>query len=135
MALSTQKNNVVTVQFLKWTNLYLKEKPFQMFVGINLNAKGQCYSNLQFEERSITVENIRGYEESFELDKHGFIVRRFPKGALCLLDPIISKENVVSNYFPAVDKLLRTEVEGVDRTFLLDWRVICLFYAAGSALL
>ncbi|TEY29811.1 hypothetical protein BOTCAL_0918g00040 [Botryotinia calthae] len=114
-------NEIATVQFLKWTDLYIHEKPFQMFLEINAESNEQRTSNLQFEEKSIAVENIRGYEHLFELDKHGFIIRPFPSAPSCLRD--INRETVVSSYFPAVDELLRQELEDVDRTFLLDWRV------------
>ncbi|TGO21807.1 hypothetical protein BPAE_0199g00010 [Botrytis paeoniae] len=114
-------NEIATVQFLKWTDLYTHEKPFQMFLEINAESNEQRTSNLQFEEKSIAVENIRGYEHLFELDKHGFIIRPFPSAPSCLRD--VNRETVVSSYFPAVDELLRQELEGVDRTFLLDWRV------------
>jgi len=121
-SLPKKDNEIASVQFLKWTDLYLTEKPFQFF-EIDTDCKDQRNSNLQFEEKFVAIENIRGHESSFELDRHGFIVRQFPKGASCLQASIISKENVVSRYFPAVDQLLRDEVEGVDQTFLLDWRV------------
>jgi len=122
-SLSKGNNEIASVQFLKWTDLYLTEKPFQLFFEIDTDCKDQRLSNLQFEEKVVAIENIRGYESSFELDSHGFIVRQFSKGASSLQGSIISKENVVSRYFPAVDQLLRKEVQGVDRTFLLDWRV------------
>lgn len=120
---SQDDQELAKVQFLKWTDLYLTEKPFQMFLEIPPDVEDQRKTNLVFEDRDIIVKNIRGHEEDFELDKHGFSVRKFSKGAVCLAERTLDENTVRSFYFPAVDEFLKDEVDGVDRTFLLDWRV------------
>ena len=109
-----------TVQYMKWTDLYLKEKPFQMFLDLPPDAADQRKTNVVFEPKEIVVQNIRGREADLDLDHQGFIVRRLTEiPDLKDLDTTI----VESVYLPAMEKLLRAEVEGVDRVFFFDWRV------------
>ncbi|KUJ19901.1 putative 7 alpha-cephem-methoxylase [Mollisia scopiformis] len=112
------------IQFLKWTDLYLSEKPFQLFLDydIPVDLQDQRTTNLNFEDKRVFVENMRGREKLFELDKHGFLVRDFAV-PVPLQGQIIDEDTVMSTYVPAAEKLLRTEVIGVDRLFLLDRRV------------
>ncbi|KAM3071209.1 hypothetical protein ACMFMG_008800 [Clarireedia jacksonii] len=111
------------VQFLQWTDLYLTEKPFQLFLDIDPDAADQRKTNLVFEEKDIKVTNLRGQEDLFSLDQNGFIVRKFPEAAACFENTIPDESLVEKKYFPAVENLLRKEVGGIDRFFLLDWRV------------
>ncbi|MCJ1361286.1 hypothetical protein MMC16_000384 [Acarospora aff. strigata] len=109
-----------TVQYMKWTDLYLKEKPFQMFLDLPPDAADQRKTNVVFEPKEIVVQNIRGREADLDLDHQGFIVRRLTEiPDLKDLDTTI----VESVYLPAMEKLLRAEVEGVDRVFFFDWRL------------
>jgi hypothetical protein len=111
------------VQFLQWTDLYLTEKPFQLFLDIDPNAADQRKTNLVFEEKDIRVTNLRSQEHLFSLDQNGFIVRKFPEAASCFQETPPDANIVETKYFPAVERLLRKEVDGIDRLFLLDWRV------------
>ncbi|PQE06497.1 hypothetical protein CJF32_00002342 [Rutstroemia sp. NJR-2017a WRK4] len=111
------------VQFLQWTDLYLTEKPFQLFLDIDPNAADQRKTNLVFEEKDIHVTSLRGQEHLFSLDQNGFIVRKFSEAASCFQETPPDEDLVETKYFPAVERLLRKEVDGIDRVFLLDWRV------------
>jgi hypothetical protein len=116
-------HEIGSVQFLQWTDLYLTEKPFQLFLDIDPNAVDQRKTNLVFEEKDIRVTNLRGQEHLFSLDQNGFIVRKFPEAASCFQEAPPDENLIGANYFPAVERLLRKEVDGIDRLFLLDWRV------------
>lgn len=127
MGISLHNKELAKVQFLKWIDLYLTEKPFQIFFEIPYEIEDQRQTNLVFKEKDIAIQNIRGREEQSQLDKHGFIIRRFSKGAACLASGKLDENTVQFSYFPAVQELLKTEVEDVDRAFLLDRRVRKLF--------
>lgn len=111
------------VHFLQWTDLYLTEKPFQLFLDIDSDAADQRKTNLVFEKKDIKVTNLRGHEGLFSLDQNGFIVRKFSEAASCFQETAPDEYIVKTQYFPAVENLLRQEVDGIDRVFLLDWRV------------
>ena len=122
MEILQDDQELAKVQFLKWTDLYLTEKPFQMFLEIPSEVEDQRKTNLVFEHKDVVIKNIRGREDNFQLDKHGFIVRKFSKGAELPAGQKLDVQTVESFYFPAIEELLRKEVDGVDRIFLLDWR-------------
>jgi len=120
--LQQEDQELATIQYLKWIDLYRTEKPFQIFMDIPPEVQDQRSTNLSFEPKQVPVQNIRGFEGKFELDKHGFIVRSLGNGAACLSDRKLDVKLIESKYFPAIEELLRKEVEGVDQVHLLDWR-------------
>lgn len=63
---------VGTFKYIKWLDLYKKEKPFQIFIDIPKTAPDQRFTNLSYEEREETFRDVRGQEESFTLNDHGF---------------------------------------------------------------
>lgn len=82
-------------------------------------AQDQRKTNLDWEERTIQVENIRDVPTTFQLDTHGFCSRPLP-GFTELSD----EDTVISKYIPAVKKMLQTELQDVGTVFVFDWRVI-----------
>lgn len=118
-------DEVITFQYIVWQDLYLKEKPFQLFLDIPSDAPDQRKTNIEFEHKEVVVQDIRANEETFSLDSHGFMVRR--SGTLSSLVDMTTT-SVESIYLPAVEEFLRAEVEGVDRVFFFDWRVGSLLH-------
>lgn len=111
------------IQYLKWTDEYLTEGPFEKYV-IGEQPTDERTTNLAFEEKDILIKDIRGHEKDFSLDNNGFIVRNFSKGAATLAEhPQLGDTAIINSYLPLVDELLKAEVEGVDRVFPFDWRV------------
>lgn len=102
--------------YFKWSDLYLTEKPYVMFVDA---PEGFPTTNYESEQgpREI-VKNIRGYEGKFSLDSHGFAIRNH------VLNMSATDEDTVQKiYLPSFEKLLKDEV-GRDCTVLwFDWRV------------
>jgi hypothetical protein len=119
---SVLKDEHATVQFLKWSDLYLTEKPFQMFLDpsqMSSDAKNKRTVNLSFEEKTLFIRDIRGRQETFDLDKNGFTIAKFEEGASCLRDQEITQELVDTKLSAAVERLLRDNVREVDRIKLL----------------
>lgn len=118
MSPQTSQDVQASVQFLTWQDMYNREKPFNLFFDISPDAKDQRKTNLVFEDVDIQINDMRGSEESFDLDTHGFMVTQLPPFAIRL-------ENgpVEEFYLPAVEKLVKEKVEGADRVLIYDWRV------------
>lgn len=112
-------------QYLKWTDKYLSEPPFEKYsIGEKISDAPTDGTNLHFEEEDILVKDIRGHEQDFSLDNNGFIVRDFSKAATALAaQKELGDATIQKVYLPLVDELLKAEVEGVDRVFPFDWRV------------
>lgn len=118
--IESKDTEISSLQFIKWTDLYKTEKPYQIFIDLPPDAPR---TNVDFEVKDVVFRDIRGDEEAFDLDNNGFIMRTFEevKG----LDEAPSTEFIQNVYLPAVKELLKREVEGADRVEIFDWRV-CL---------
>jgi len=115
---------VAKLQFLKWTDSYLKETPFETYLVDSSVPGNKPETNLTFEEKNVPVNDIRNHERDFELDKHGFMIRNFSKGAaLCSVDQKLNDMAVRKLYYPAVEDFLKSQVDGVDKVYPFDWRV------------
>ena len=108
-----------TVRYLKWLDLYNKERPFQVFIEIPKDASDQRTTNLEWEQRLEKFHDVRGREDSFTLDGNGFMYLHAPTE----FHDFGSPEAVEAQYLPEIDDLLRSTVDGIDRIFFFDWRV------------
>jgi hypothetical protein len=113
-----QNTEISSLQFIKWTDLYKTEKPYQIFIDLPPNARR---TNVAFENRDVLFRDIRGNEAAFDLDTHGFIMRNV--GEVKGLDGELGTAYMEQVYLPAVEELLKREVEGADRVRIFDWRV------------
>jgi hypothetical protein len=118
-------NEKADIQFLKWQPLYESEKPFQLFLDIPPEAPDERRTNLVFETRTVPIRNIRGEESRFSLDNNGFVYRKFEG-----FKNLDSKDEVLNEYLPAVQRLLEREVEGAHKVLIFDWRVSVLVIGA-----
>ncbi|KAK1835679.1 hypothetical protein QBC39DRAFT_388621 [Podospora conica] len=107
--------------YLKKLPLYAKEKPFQLFVPVAADAADTRSTNLEFESKEQTFEDIRGREADFSLDSHGFRTGVYPTGLDS--DMFGDREVVESRYFDEVREILRDVEGGYDEVFLFDWRL------------
>lgn len=96
---------------IRWIDLYYKEKPFQIFLNIPADAEDRRATNLEWEPLPRTIHDIRGNEESFSLDEHGFMFRRYPSA----VSPSVfaDRQAVEEKYLPEVEQLIRNEVDGI----------------------
>lgn len=72
-----------------------------------------------FEKHHVEVTDIRGAQEQFSIDTHGFMVVNQKTAVANFSDPQLVKEQ----YLPEVEALLRSALDGVDRCFVFNWRV------------
>lgn len=112
-------------EYLRWTPLYEKQKPYEVFLPLaKFGDKKETVprSNLAFETRSTTVQDVRGREASYRLDEHGF---QFAKHATAVSN-LCDADAVDREYVPEMQAFLADTVlagEGPVRTFCFDVRV------------
>lgn len=109
------------VLYLKKLPLYTKEKPFQLFVPVAADAVDKRSDNLEFEAKEQTFVDIRGREDDFALDTHGFQTGLYPTRLDS--DMFGDRETVETRYFDEVREILKNVEGGYDEVFLFDWRV------------
>jgi hypothetical protein len=112
------KSESASTHFIKWDELYEKEKPFQVFLEDDIDQFGTRNTNLAWEERNITVEDFRGNPSYYDIDNHGFTSRKLPGYSDISNTLLIEKE-----YIPAVRRLLYEEIADAGTVFIFDWRV------------
>jgi hypothetical protein len=113
-----QHTETSSLQFIKWTDLYETEKPYQIFIDLPPTTPR---TNVDFEVKDVLFRDIRGSETEFDIDEHGFMMcttKNFED-----LDGNPSTDRIEKVYLPEVEELLKREVKGVDRLKIFDWRV------------
>lgn len=109
----------IDLMFLQWQRLYEIEKPFQIFINIPEDAQDQRDTNLVFGKVECMIQDIRDAAHEPSLDETGFIYRRHTTK----LNDFTNRTIVDQDYLPEVERLLRCELDDVDRVFFFDWRV------------
>jgi hypothetical protein len=107
-----------SIKFLKWQELYERERPFQILMDIPPEVEDQRHTNLVFEEMPVQVTDMREFKDELMLDTNGFMVSRLPG-----FDHIPSPEVVEKEYIPAIKELVRKELPGADEIVVYNWRV------------
>ncbi len=111
MALAGRLDAETTLRFLRWRELYAKEKPFQIFADIPEDAEDKRMSNCEWEDKPKFVKDVRGSEARYNLDSNGFM---FARQATHVTD-FTRREVIESDYLPEVEGLLKERVEGTDK--------------------
>ncbi|MCS3451230.1 MULTISPECIES: CmcJ/NvfI family oxidoreductase [Bradyrhizobium] len=70
------------------------------------------------DEREVSIEDARGREAEFSLDRNGFALAKAPTAVASFYDP----EEIKRVYYPEVEQLLRSTV-GASRVFIFDHNV------------
>ena len=107
------------LKFLKWQELYEIEKPFQVFINIPSHVKDRRTTNLVFEDVQVNIRDVRYLPNSFDLNQHGFTYIKHTTNVQCFTD----RAAVEEQYLPEIEKLIRSNLEDVDRVHFFDWRV------------
>ncbi|KAH8745973.1 hypothetical protein BGZ57DRAFT_936062 [Hyaloscypha finlandica] len=116
------RDQSIALRYIKWNEIYAHGvKPFQMYSNLPEDQKGLPESNVCFEEGTpCLVRNLRGMEDHFDIDKHGFSFAR--------VDPVSfmdwkSAPNVVQDYYPQVVALLKRHILAADHVHIFQHRV------------
>jgi len=114
-------NVSASLQYLMRLELYEEEKPFQLFVEIPKDAPDQRRNNLEFEEKTHVIHDIRDNVSLYTLDDNGFMIRPF--STALSFDSFTDRLAIERTYLPEVEQLIRKEVVDVERVFFFDWRI------------
>jgi hypothetical protein len=122
LAIPPKPHNVKTqFDYLVWSDLYERERPFQTFLEVRKDARDQRRHNLAFAQGGEQiVQDVRGQESNFTLDIQGFTFKKH-RSAL-QPSPFNDKTNIENVYIPECVELLKEELDGADEIFIFDWR-------------
>jgi hypothetical protein len=110
-----------TVEFLKRLPLYDREKPFRVYYEIPKSSADRRRTNLEFEKREVSFQDIRCNVADYTLDDQGFAVRNFTSA---IPEEDFSDRTLVEQKFlPQVEQLLRSEIPGITALYIFDWRL------------
>jgi hypothetical protein len=111
-------DNVVSPQTLTTTLYYLErgdEKP--AYYRIDPPPGAQKW-NAKNDPREVTIEDARGRESEFTLDRNGFALVKAPTTVRNFYDP----DEIKRVYYPEVEQLLKDKL-GCSRVFVFDHNV------------
>lgn len=108
-----------SLQFVKWQDLYLEEKPFMLFIDPPKDGKDNRTTNIVYESRQVQFQDLRGREHLYDLDEHGFAYVHHQTD----FQDYENLAAVETEYFAACSEILKNNLEGVDDIFIFDWRV------------
>lgn len=70
------QNQKATFEHIQWQEIFKTEKPYELFMNLPNEDGDVKRTNLVFDTvASQTIEDARGQEEKFSLDKNGFMWR------------------------------------------------------------
>lgn len=109
---------VATLQYLKWQDLYLVEKPYQVFCPLANESASR--SNLVFEDGpEETIRDARGLEGQFDLDQHGFVY-----GTIGIDSTVFQNEDSIeARYLPRVREFIYQKLGDAKEIYFFDWQV------------
>lgn len=122
MASISPRDELTKLVYLEWQDLYNRERPFQVFCAEVPAGDGDLRtSNLAFKTGpQEVIHDVRGNEDYFSLDQHGFTFRKHCTG---LREETLSHEAVETAYLPEMAQFIKNNVDDADRVVFFDWRV------------
>ncbi|KAK3988948.1 hypothetical protein QBC44DRAFT_397215 [Cladorrhinum sp. PSN332] len=105
--------------FLRPLDLYKTAKPYWLFIGKPDHARDIETTNVETEIREVNVSDVRGREDGFVLDEHGF---QFIKHDIAF-QAFDDQARIVSEYLPRVERVIKDCIPHVTRTLVYDWRL------------
>jgi hypothetical protein len=120
-------------------DIHTREKPYEILLNLPLREKDPTYKrhNKEFEEHRVPVQDVRGREKEFTLDKNSFCWRRWEgpvswRGFDADVVKALGNEEVEATYIKEVEKFIASELEReddkpVDIVKVFDYRVRSVF--------
>lgn len=116
-------NLTASLDFLSPLTLYETQKPYRIF-SQDLAAHGRPRSNIELEKhQGIFIHDIRGREDQFSLDEHGFQPISHTIKFTAFDDPA----RISGEFLDEVEELIMNNIPGVKGLYLYDWKVGALF--------
>lgn len=96
------------------------EKPYEILIDLPEEAKHVPRSNFAFADAECLVHDVRGREQEFSLDTHGFTWRKFGTSVRDFGD----RSQIEGIYLGEIVEFLRQELgEDLRKIQVFDWRV------------
>ncbi len=108
-------------EFIEWQELYKKEKPYEIFIQFpqGLKHEQNNRTNLVFKKyEDNIVEDLRGKESQFDLDKNGFQILDLPTPFRHWHD----RKAVETQYMKECADILGQILDDVDSIYFYNWR-------------
>lgn len=113
----SRKDIQVRLQYLKDDPIYKEQKPLQITPNFMDN---QNKTNVKLAPGELeTVQDVRGRENEFTLDRNGF---RYCHAPTAFKD-WSSQPSIAQSYLPELETLLRKEIDGCDEIMFYDARI------------
>ena len=127
MELSKLDKRLAILKYAKDLDLYKTVKPYSILTHFE---DGMTVTNLEWETTEPEeIYNIRGCEQAFTLDDHGFAFLNHQTE----FSDWLNRQAVEEQYLPQVVDLIKRQVDGADEVEVFDWRV-SIFGAAYNIL-
>lgn len=110
------KDQNASLRHIVWDAKFLHSKPAQYSIDPPDGIPKENFTLALTPEQRIA--DIRGSDETFELDTHGFTVRENPLPPMKWDD-----ENIEKNYLPMLSAMVREEVPDATKVVAFDYRV------------
>ncbi|CAI6088063.1 unnamed protein product [Clonostachys chloroleuca] len=109
------QDEISQLNYIQNSDLFLRQKPYEILSEV---PDGCEKSNFRLRTgHAETIHDIRGYEDQFDLDNHGFQVMRHTLEMTEFDEDTIKRE-----YIPAIETLLKGT--GTDtEVYVFDWRL------------
>jgi hypothetical protein len=110
-------------RYFHWQDLYQEEKPYEILFDIPENAEDPRRCNFSFKDSTTKekVESVRGREDVFDLDIHGFAFRKHKTDFVDWHD----REAIKKTYVPEIEAFVQQEIPSARKVVAYDWRVRC----------
>ncbi|KAF2809389.1 uncharacterized protein BDZ99DRAFT_509002 [Mytilinidion resinicola] len=117
MTTTTQQ---MKLKYFQWDEKYRTEKPFQLYADIPAGVPDSIRGNVKFTDgETETIEDVRGQEEKYSLDNHGFAFCGFETD-FCGWE---EKTAVETEYYRQMEEILTTKVPGADLVHIFEHRL------------
>lgn len=128
------RDEFANFQYIEWQDQYNNVKPFQVFSHqAETSIADSSSTNLVFKEGPTElIHDVRGHEDQFTLDRHGFAFCKHVLPQDCSFE---NAADIESKYLPEMQRLLKRSIENVDQVYFFDWRVcehLCHLRGPGS---
>jgi hypothetical protein len=108
-------------EFIEWQELYNMEKPYEIFIQLpkGLEHEQNNRTNLVFKKyEDNIVQDLRGQESQFDLDRNGFQIFDLPTSFRHWHD----RKAVENEYMKECVDILRGILDDVDSIYFYNWR-------------
>ncbi|KAI1409003.1 hypothetical protein F5Y13DRAFT_182363 [Hypoxylon sp. FL1857] len=111
------QSTFIQLRFLKPLEKYQHEKPYWLFVAKPNEAD---MTNVALEAvPGIHVHDVRGEEENYKLDEHGF---QFVSHGLDF-EAFHDNQRIEREYLPQVEEMILKNIPYAEKVFVFNWRV------------